>query len=243
MSPIRCPSPFETSADPGDALLSSSINLEGYAESAPGPSVTSRLLKGEIILLKTEHMCPSVENGKARGRMLAGLLKRLAELGVKAVRVLAEKSLPEDDSSSVGPEGAGMGTFSFILSTKKAIFDEALSGLDSLSNSVYIKTWIDPEAGESSGESVDEVIRRVERAGLLSWDGGKGGHGDGGDGGDGGGEAGEAVHDYGGLASGFVLINVQNDLGGDGQAFLQMQEYDDGGHCGDMDVCYSGAGF
>jgi len=238
MSPIRSPSPFEAT-DPGDALLSSSINLEGLAVSAPGPVVTSKLPKGEIILLKSEHLCPSEPNGKSRCRAVADLLKRLASVGVNAViggvRGLAETSLPEDEiSSSAIPEEGG-GTLSIILSAKKAIFDDALSGLETLSKSVYIKAFIDPEAGESS--SLDEVLRRVEKAGLLPWDSDMGDMGD---------MAGEAVHDYavtgGSLGSNFVLINVSNDLCGEGQGYLQMQELDDNDHDGDIDVCYSGSG-
>jgi len=111
-----------------------------------------------------------------------------------------------------------------------------LAGVETLSKGVYIKAFIDPEAGgPSASTSVDEVIRRVEEAGLLSWDGESSG------------DVGEAVHDYAatgrGLGTGFVLINVSNDLDGEGQGYLQMlEELDDSDH-GDIDVCYSGSAF
>lgn len=241
MSPIRSPSPFENS-DPGDALLSSSINLEGVAVSAQGPTVTSKLPKAEIILLKTEHLYPNAVNGKPRCRAVADLLKRLASVGVSAVVGGAggagvRVSLPEDENSSSAVPEEGGGTLSMILSTKKAIFDEALAGLETLSKSVYIKAFVDPDQAGESSSSLDEVIRRVEKAGLLPWDGEAG-------------DVGDAVHDYAaaaaadrGLGAGFVLINLSNDLGGEGQGFLQMQVLDDDDHDGDNDVCYSGSGF
>jgi hypothetical protein len=233
MSPIRSPSPFQAS-DPGDALLSSSISLEGGAAvSAQGPTVTSKLPKAEIIMLKSEHLYPNAVNGVTRYRAVADLLKRLASVGVSAV--VGGAGVPEDENSSSAVPEEGGGTLSMILSTKKAIFDEALAGLETLSKSVYIKAFVDPDQAGESSSSLDEVIRRVEKAGLLSWDG----------------EGGDSVHDNAvataaadrGLGSGFVLINLSNDLCGEGQGFLQMQVLDEDGHDGDIDVCYSGSGF
>jgi len=205
MSPYRSPSPFQDS-EPGDALLSSSISLgeiSAVSIPAPGPAIGFKPRKGDIILLKTEHMCPTETNGKTACRACyekaAELLKKLrAEIGgnkaVKsdvqaAAKAGVEISFPENESNSAIP-GGGLGTFS--LSTKKALFDEALFALDSMSAS-------DHTAG---GE-------------------------------------------FGGQMSGFILINVYNDLSGDGQAFLQMHELgdNDNDHQGDLDVLFSGAGF
>jgi len=206
----------------------------------PGPTIESKPRKGETILLKTEHLCPSEPNGKTTCRACyekaAELLKKLradigeaVKTGVRATaKAGAETSLPEDDSSSVVPEG-GFGTLS--LSTKKAIFDEALFGLDSMSASLYIKAIADREAEES----VEGVTREIERLGLLFSDEGEG-------------DEGAYDHTAGGefgQRSGFILINVYNDLGGDGQAYLQMHELEDNDihHQGVLDVCFSGAGF
>jgi len=146
MPPIRSPSPFETS-DPGDALLSSSINLEGAAVSAQGPNVTSKLPKAEIILLKSEQLYPNAVNGKTVCRAVADLLKRLASVGVSAVvggggadGAGVRGSLPEDENSSSAVPEEGGRTLSMILSTKKAIFDEALAGLETLGMAKLV-TW------------------------------------------------------------------------------------------------------
>jgi len=246
MSPYRSPSPFETS-EPGDALLSSSISLGGSAVALPGPSIESKPRSGEKILLKTEHLCPSEPNGRTKCRACyekaAELLKKLGvDIGgvraVKAVKVgvrvtaavEAKTSLPEDDSSSADPEEEFR---TLSLSTKKAIFDEALSGLESMEASLYIKAV----AAREAEESFDEVMRRLEALGLLHSDEGEG-------------DGGEAAYDQNedgefGQRSNFILINVYNDLGGDGQAYLQMHELEDNDihHQGDIDVCFSGAGF
>lgn len=240
---MRSQSPFETS-EPGDALLSSSISLEGSAVAVPGPIIASKPRKGEIILLTTEHLCPSEVNGKTRCRACyekaAELLRRLGFIGgvrsvtagVQAVEaaVEAEIFLPEDESSSAIPED-GVGTLS--LSSKKAIFDEALFGLESMSASLYIKAVADREAEES----VEEVMRRVEGLGLFLSDEGDG-------------EGVAYDHTEGGefdqRSGGFILLNVHNnDLGGDGQAYLHMQELEgnEDGHQGDIEVCYTGSGF
>jgi len=245
MSPYRSPSPFQDS-EPGDALLSSSISLgeiSAISVPVPGPASEFKPRKGDIILLQTEHMCPTETNGKTACRACyekaAELLKKLrAEIGgnkaVKsdvqaAAKAGVEISFPEDESISA-ILGGGLGTFS--LSTKKALFDEALFGLDSMSALLYIKAVAERE---TEGSVVD-VIREVERLGLL--------HSDQGDGDEGaydhtvGGES-------GGQMSGFILINVYNDLSGDGQAYLQMHELgdNDNDHQGDLDVLFSGAGF
>lgn len=259
MSPLPSPSPY---LDPEEPLGSSSITLgnSGIHEKAmssvvavaSGPSSASKSREGERIAVTAVDLYPSEPNGAVRMKACCGkavrLLKAFIAGGGVVVKVISGASTPNrgvgvggetalaEDGSVSG--GGGGGTCSFPNpnpnpATKAAKFDEALSALRSLSSSVCVEAGVDRDVKETFGE----MLTNLKNLGFLGEDGEEGDQVEGDDG-----DVDEAEGE--GLKSGIVLINVRNDLGGDGTGYIEMQVVEDNDQNKlDQDVCHCGSRF